>query len=123
MTFNETAVIVLGLFGGYWVIDALLNKSSTCKNNNHTNSQTDVIKSSADRHDGDYEEYIANNWHSILGITKDADMEQISAAYQQLLAECHSDKVAHMDEEFRELAAFKLKKIKDAHDFGMSRAR
>lgn len=121
MTFNETAVIVLGLFGGYWVIDALLNKSA--KSDNHTNSQPDVIKSSADKHDGDYEEYIANNWHSILGITKDAGMEQISAAYHQLLAECHSDKVAHMGEEFRELAAFKLKKIKDAHDFGMSRVR
>ncbi len=125
MTFNETAVIVVGAFLGYWVIDALLNKKSV--NNasskpvgSHTAEATPV----AAHHDNgsrDYEEYIANNWHSILGVHEDADKEKIISAYQQLLAECHPDTIAQMGEEFRELAASKSRKIKDAYDFGMNR--
>ena len=129
MTFNEVAVVVVGAFAGYWIIDAVLNRSPSSKNGNSPASDrrdamvdgkpdVDTVAGS----DADYEEYIASHWWSILGVTKEAGKGDIAAAYQHLLAECAPDKVAHLGEEFRELAASKVKKLQDAYEYGMSQA-
>jgi preprotein translocase subunit Sec63 len=41
---------------------------------------------------------------SVLGLAVGASMDQVSAAYKNLAAQNHPDKVAHMAVEFRELA-------------------
>lgn len=123
MTFNETAVVAVGLLAGYWVIDALLNRQSV--NQNTANNQGNDSKSSVDESSSstDYEQYISSNWYRILGVAEGATAEQITEAYQQLIVQYHPDKIAHMGAEFRDLAVFKSKQIEDAYNYAASMIR
>ncbi len=123
MTFNETAVIVVGVFGGYWIIDALLNRASSRQKDNSPQSPAAGNESaiSPTQPPNDYEAYIATHWYRILGVADDVTPEQLDMARQQLLAECHPDKAAHLGSEFRDLAEFKTKQINDAYKHGLNR--
>ena len=54
--------------------------------------------------------------HSILGVPEGASQEDIRAAYRQLAAQYHPDKLAHLGEEFQVLAEKKFKAIQSAYD-------
>ena len=54
--------------------------------------------------------------HSILGVPEGASQEDIRAAYRQLAAQYHPDKLAHLGEEFQILAEQKFKAIQSAYD-------
>jgi hypothetical protein len=54
--------------------------------------------------------------HAVLGIDRSASGEEVRRAYRQLAAKYHPDKVSHLGEEFRDLAAERFKEIKAAFD-------
>lgn len=129
MTFNEAAIIVVGLFGGYWLIETVLNRSSSGHAGNEgdpvAGGSSDNVTTADDAatHRSDYDNYIAANWYSILGVTQEAPPEQIRTAYIQRLEECDPTKVGQLGQEFRELADFKARQLNDAYLCGLNKAR
>ena len=53
--------------------------------------------------------------YSVLGVDKNASHETIKTAYRRLAGQYHPDKVAHLGEEFRELAERRFKEIQKAY--------
>jgi predicted lipid-binding transport protein (Tim44 family) len=53
----------------------------------------------------------------ILGIHPGASKEEIHAAYRKLSQQYHPDKVAHLGQEFQELAKEKFVEIQAAYDY------
>jgi hypothetical protein len=51
----------------------------------------------------------------VLGIKRDASVEEIRAAYRREIVSCHPDKVAHLGDEFQELAKTKAQEINRAY--------
>jgi DnaJ like chaperone protein len=54
--------------------------------------------------------------YAILGVPEGASQEDIRAAYRQLAAQYHPDKLAHLGKEFQVLAEQKFKAIQSAYD-------
>ena len=54
--------------------------------------------------------------YKILGVNEGASQEDIRAAYRQLAARYHPDKLAHLGEEFQVLAEQKFRAIQSAYD-------
>jgi DnaJ like chaperone protein len=57
----------------------------------------------------------AKDPYSVLGLSPGASREEIKAAYRRLAAKYHPDKVAHLGEEFREIAEQRFKEIQEAY--------
>jgi hypothetical protein len=55
------------------------------------------------------------NPYEILGLNPEATPEEIKSAYRKLAQQYHPDKMAHMGEEFRDLAEKKFKEIQEAY--------
>jgi len=53
--------------------------------------------------------------HEILGVEQDASPEEIRKAYRELAGKYHPDKVAHLGDEFREMAEERFKRIQEAY--------
>lgn len=54
--------------------------------------------------------------HDILGVAPGASQEEIRAAYRREAARYHPDKVAHLGEEFREMAERRFREIQAAYE-------
>lgn len=54
--------------------------------------------------------------HEVLGVSPDADKEEIQGAYRKLANQYHPDKVAHLGEEFQVMAEKRFKEIQKAYD-------
>lgn len=53
--------------------------------------------------------------YEILGISRDATMEEIKLAYKKLAGKYHPDKVLHLGDEFKNLAEKRFKEIQGAY--------
>jgi hypothetical protein len=53
--------------------------------------------------------------YEILGISRDATMEEIKIAYKKLAGKYHPDKVLHLGDEFKILAEKRFKEIQGAY--------
>jgi len=58
---------------------------------------------------------IRNDPYEVLGVAKNASLDEIKKAYKGLAAKYHPDKVTHLGEEFRVLAEQRFKEIKEAY--------
>ena len=58
----------------------------------------------------------AKDPYEVLGVRPNATPEEIHAAYRLAARQYHPDKVAHLGEEFRELAQQKFVEIRKAYD-------
>jgi DnaJ like chaperone protein len=58
----------------------------------------------------------AEDPYRILGVSEGASQKDIRAAYRQLAARYHPDKLAHLGEEFQALAERKFRAIQSAYD-------
>ena len=56
------------------------------------------------------------SYYGILGLQPSADFDEIKKAYRNLSKEYHPDKVAHLGEEFRQVAEEKMKEINVAYN-------
>lgn len=54
--------------------------------------------------------------YRVLRVSRDASAEEITRAYRKLAAKYHPDKVAHLGEEFKDLAENRFKDIQAAYD-------
>lgn len=53
--------------------------------------------------------------HEVLGVDRGASQEEIRHAYRELANKYHPDKVAHLGEEFQEMAEKRFKEIQEAY--------
>ena len=54
-------------------------------------------------------------WAAVLEVARDASPEEIRKAYQTQITKYHPDKVAHLGDEFKEVAHRKSQEINDAY--------
>lgn len=54
--------------------------------------------------------------YEVLGVSPTADVQEVKSAYRKLAMKYHPDKVAHLGEEFKELAHKKFLEIQKAYD-------
>jgi DnaJ like chaperone protein len=55
------------------------------------------------------------NPYEILGVDSTASLEEIKKAYRSLVNKYHPDKVAHLGDEFRQMAEKRFKEIQQAY--------
>jgi DnaJ like chaperone protein len=106
MTLIEVAVIIFGVFAGYWVVSKLFFRPPPVK---------DARGSASEPRE-------AERWHDILGVASTATAEQIRDAYKHLVSKYHPDKVDTLGQELKDLAEHKTQEITLAYREGM-RAR
>ena len=66
-------------------------------------------------HSGAESEQSLKNPYTILGVARDASMDEIKQAYRRLANKYHPDKVHHLGEEFSEMAEKRFKEIESAY--------
>ena len=106
MNLKEMAVIVFGLFAGYWVVGKLFFSSPK------------VQKDAAPAPPA----VVQPSWSDILEISPSASAAEIRTAYKHLIAKYHPDKVDNLGQELKDLAGRKSQEINAAYREGM-RAR
>lgn len=102
MSTIEILVIVGGLIFGYWVVSLFTGEKRPA------NRATPVAG------DGVVEPE-ESQWHDVLQLPPSATLEDIRAAYQNLISQYHPDKVASLGIELRALADKKSKQINAAY--------
>ena len=107
MTLAEIAVVVFGLFAGYWAVSRLLFPSRPA--NPVPNPPPGATPAPP-------------AWHEILQVHPDAGADTIRDAYKRLISKYHPDKVESLGAELKTLAATKSRDITVAYRQGM-RAR
>jgi DnaJ like chaperone protein len=108
-TLNETAVILFGLFAGYWVVSKLFFRAPAAKD-----KPDPVAASTASS--------VRPIWYETLQVSSAAMAPEIRDAYKHLISKYHPDKVETLGQELRDLAERKSQEITAAYREGM-RAR
>jgi uncharacterized membrane protein YkvA (DUF1232 family) len=65
--------------------------------------------------DTKYESFSKKDPYKILGVNRNASIDEIKKAYRKLAGKYHPDKVDHLGDEFRVLAEEKFKEIQEAY--------
>jgi DnaJ-domain-containing protein 1 len=97
VTIVDAAIVVFGLFAGYWVVSKLFFRSPPPVN----------------------PPVISQQWNQVLQVPPEASAEQIRAAYRHLISQYHPDKVDQLGPELKELAARKSQEITVAYQAGL----
>ena len=105
MTFTEAAVILFGLFAGYWVVGKLFFRSPAAKQEPDTDP---AGPPDAQR-----------TWHDILQVPPSATAPEIRDAYKRLIAKYHPDKLDSLGQELKDLAERTSQEITAAYREGM----
>ena len=108
MTLLEGAVVVFGVFAGYWAVSKLFFPPPPVKD---AGPSTAVPREAS-----------KPQWHDILGVPPTAAAEEIRDAYKRLVSKYHPDKVDNLGQELKDLAGHKTQEITLAYREGM-RAR
>ncbi len=137
----EITVIAFGLFLGYWVVSKFMDGSSGARSPEGSqmppqgeqqqgsppgeeSSRPESHQRTANEEPGRKEasSETGTPWHTVLGISPDATVDEIRQAYRALMGQYHPDKVATLGAELRDLAERKSKEINAAYEQGL-RAR
>lgn len=102
MTLSEGAVILFGLFAGYWVVGKLFFRPPPV---NDASKPAGAAPTAAPE----------PGWHEILGVSAGATADQIRRAYKHLISKYHPDKVDNLGQELKELAEHKTQQITAAY--------
>jgi DnaJ like chaperone protein len=103
MTLTEIAVILFGLFAGYWVVSKLIFPSPKVQAQPPPASTVDPLP----------------KWNDILQIAPSASAVEIRDAYQHLISKYHPDKVDSLGQELKDLALQKSREITAAYQEGL----
>jgi DnaJ domain len=106
MTLIEIAVIVFGVFAGYWVVSKLFFPPPKINARINSVAPPDALP----------------RWNDILLVSASASAAEIRDAYKHLISKYHPDKVDSLGQELKDLAAQKSQAITAAYQEGM-RAR
>ena len=106
MTLIEVAVIVFGVFAGYWVVSKLFFPPPKAGAQIDSAPAPDAVP----------------QWNDILQVSAAASAAEIRDAYKHLISKYHPDKVDSLGQELKDLAAEKSQAITAAYQEGM-RAR
>jgi DnaJ like chaperone protein len=106
MTLIEVAVIVFGVFAGYWVVSKLFFPPPKVSTQIDSAPAPDAVP----------------QWNDILQVSAAASAAEIRDAYKHLISKYHPDKVDSLGQELKDLAAQKSQAITAAYQEGM-RAR
>ena len=55
-------------------------------------------------------------WYEVLGVSREASVGEITAAYRESIAKNHPDKVAHLSERIRRVAEDETRRINAAYE-------
>jgi hypothetical protein len=103
MTLTEIAVIVFGLFAGYWVVSKLVFRSPKAPTQPAPGPTANIPP----------------RWSDILQIAPSASAIEIRDAYKHLISKYHPDKVDSLGQELKDLAKHKSQEITAAYQEGM----
>jgi hypothetical protein len=103
MTLIEIAVILFGLFAGYWVVSKLVFRSPKAPIQPAPPSTANTPPP----------------WNDILQIEPSASAIEIRDAYKHLISKYHPDKVDSLGQEPKDLAEHKSQEITAAYQEGM----
>jgi DnaJ like chaperone protein len=107
MSATEIAVVLFGLFIGYWVVSNFFGDKTPLKS---------VPQPEPEPEQGPAKPEVRQpSWNQVLGVLPDASVEDIKRAYKVLMSQYHPDKVATLGEELRALAESKSKDITSAY--------
>jgi hypothetical protein len=102
MTLSEGAVILCGLFAGYWGVSKLFFRAPPATDES---KPTGAAAAAGAR----------PSCHEILGVPAEASADQIRDAYKHLISKYHPDKVDNLGQELRDLAEHKTQEITAAY--------
>ena len=102
MTLSEGAVILFGLFAGYWVVSKLFFRPPPAKDESKPAGGTPAAA-------------FEPGWQEILGVSAEATADQIREAYKHLISKYHPDKVDNLGRELKDLAEQKTQQITAAY--------
>ena len=80
-----------------------------------TTSGTDQWPGSRKTADPESVRFASKDPYVVLGVSRGSSSEEIRAAYRELAGLYHPDKVAHLGEEFQQLAEKRFKAIQEAY--------
>lgn len=103
MTLTDIAVILFGLFAGYWVVSKLVFRSPKAPSQPAAGSTANAPP----------------RWNDILQIAPSASAIEIRDAYKHLISKYHPDKVENLGQELKDLAEHKSKEITAAYQEGL----
>jgi DnaJ like chaperone protein len=103
MTITEIAVILFGLFAGYWVVSKLVFRPPKAPTQPTPGSTANTPP----------------RWSDILQIAPSASAIEIRDAYKHLISKYHPDKVDSLGQELKDLAEHKSQEITAAYQEGM----
>ncbi len=110
----ELLAIITGLFLGYWVVGFFLEKKGdTTSSHNKEEKKFKDDRNTSDN--GDFK--ISDEWFLILGVNRNASMNDITASYKKLIAQYHPDKMVKFGIEIQEVAEKKSKLINMAYSY------
>jgi DnaJ domain len=104
MTLTDVAVILFGLFAGYWVVSKLFFGSTRTTANSKPAPPPSVP---------------LPQWHDILQVAPSANEVQIRDAYKRMISLYHPDKVESLGSDLKTLAIQKSQEITAAYREGM----
>lgn len=110
MTMTDIAVIVGGLFLGFWVVNSAMSSKPVKKPAPEQAEEPRSAQGEAPQEEP---------WFQILEVPESAGKEEITSAYRTKIRQYHPDKVASLGPELRELAELKSKQINAAYDYAL----
>ena len=111
MSLDEWIVVLVGLFFGYWLVSAYINrKESSSGSSSQKGKQGNSKNESHEKDSG------GDAWHEILEVSESASMDEITSAYKKKIRQYHPDKVDSLGPELKKLAEKKSKEINAAYN-------
>ena len=107
MKLIEAAVILFGLFAGYWVVARLFFHSPKSTDGMRTGGAPPIRP-------------VEPQWYEILQVAPSAGEQEIRDAYKGMISQYHPDKVDHLGQEIKDLANRKSQEITVAYRAGMA---
>jgi DnaJ like chaperone protein len=100
-------VILLGFFGGYSIISFLAGRLQQKGSNNRTGDQQPSHEPPTE----------AAKHAQVLGLKETFTANDVKLAYREMLSKYHPDKLEHLGDEFKDIAAKKTREVVAAYDF------
>lgn len=111
-------LVILGLLGRYLYSQKKKRETFQQFDGSHRHSHRTGFGNSRKRDNGSADPRKSSDTgdcYTILGIKRGASQDEIKRAYRGLASKYHPDKVAHLGDEFRELAEIRFKEIQQAY--------